>query len=100
MGHRGRVLHLLAAGPDRHSSKKAKRAARAARRLFAFDRSLGFRFVAGADEAGRGCLAGPLVAAGVLFDLDRIGPAEVRALRALNDSKQQTPSGARRALSR
>ena len=46
--------------------------------------------MAGADEAGRGCLAGPLVAAGVLFDLDRIGPAEVRALHALNDSKQHT----------
>ncbi len=51
--------------------------------------------MAGADEAGRGCLAGPLVAAGVLFDLDRVGPAEIRALGALNDSKQQTP--ARRA---
>ena len=49
--------------------------------------------MAGADEAGRGCLAGPLVAAGVLFDLERIGPAEVRALGALNDSKQQTPEG-------
>jgi ribonuclease HII len=45
--------------------------------------------VAGADEAGRGCLAGPLVAAAVLFDLERIGPREVRALGALNDSKQQ-----------
>jgi ribonuclease HII len=49
--------------------------------------------VAGADEAGRGCLAGPLVAAAVLFDLERIGPAEVKALSALNDSKQQTPEG-------
>ena len=49
------------------------------------------RFVAGADEAGRGCLAGPLVAAAVLFDLNSLGPAEVRALGALNDSKQQTP---------
>jgi ribonuclease HII len=49
------------------------------------------RFVAGADEAGRGCLAGPLVAAAVLFDLERIGPREVRALGALNDSKQQLP---------
>jgi len=49
------------------------------------------RFVAGADEAGRGCLAGPLVVAAVLFDLDRIGPGEVRALGALNDSKQQVP---------
>jgi ribonuclease HII len=49
------------------------------------------RFVAGADEAGRGCLAGPLVAAAVLWDLGRIGPAEIRALGDLNDSKQQTP---------
>jgi ribonuclease HII len=49
--------------------------------------------VAGADEAGRGCLAGPLVAAAVLWDLERIGPSEVRALGALNDSKQQTPQG-------
>ena len=47
--------------------------------------------MAGADEAGRGCLAGPLVAAAVLFDLERIGPAEVRALADLNDSKQQSP---------
>ncbi len=51
------------------------------------------RFVAGADEAGRGCLAGPLVAAGVLLDLDRLGPAQARALGTLNDSKQQTPEG-------
>ena len=47
--------------------------------------------MAGADEAGRGCLAGPLVAAAVLFDYDRIGLREARALSALNDSKQQTP---------
>ena len=51
------------------------------------------RFVAGADEAGRGCLAGPLVAAAVLFDLERLRPVDVRALGALNDSKQQTPEG-------
>jgi ribonuclease HII len=51
------------------------------------------RFVAGADEAGRGCLAGPLVAAAVLLDLERIGPAQARALGLLNDSKQQTPEG-------
>ena len=31
--------------------------------------------------------------AAVLFDLERVGPAEVRALGALNDSKQQTPEG-------
>ena len=40
-------------------------------RLFRYDRGLGVRFVAGADEAGRGCLAGPLVAAAVLFDYER-----------------------------
>jgi ribonuclease HII len=49
------------------------------------------RFVAGADEAGRGCLAGPLVAAAVLFDLEALGVADVRALSALNDSKQHDP---------
>jgi ribonuclease HII len=49
------------------------------------------RFVAGADEAGRGSLAGPLVAAAVLFDLEALGVADVRALSALNDSKQHDP---------
>jgi ribonuclease HII len=49
------------------------------------------RFVAGADEAGRGCLAGPLVAAAVLFDYEAITTRELRALAALNDSKQHTP---------
>jgi ribonuclease HII len=33
------------------------------------------------------------VAAAVLLDLERIGPAQARALGALNDSKQQTPEG-------
>jgi ribonuclease HII len=60
------------------------------RKLLQFDRRLGVRFVAGADEAGRGSLAGPLVAAAVLFDLHAIGVREARALAALNDSKQHT----------
>jgi ribonuclease HII len=60
------------------------------RKLFAFDRELGARFVAGADEAGRGCLAGPLVAAAVLFDYEQLSRSDLRALSALNDSKQQT----------
>jgi ribonuclease HII len=46
--------------------------------------------VAGADEAGRGSLAGPLVAAAVLFDLERLTLADRRALCRLNDSKQHT----------
>ena len=48
------------------------------------------RFVAGADEAGRGSLAGPLVAASVLFDYEAITTRELRSLAALNDSKQHT----------
>jgi ribonuclease HII len=51
---------------------------------------LGVRFVAGADEAGRGCLAGPLVAAAVLFDYERLSLTDLRSLSALNDSKQHT----------
>ena len=46
--------------------------------------------MAGADEAGRGCLAGPLVAAAVLFDYERLTLSDLRALSALNDSKQHT----------
>jgi ribonuclease HII len=67
------------------------------RRLFAFDRRLGVRLIAGADEAGRGSLAGPLVAAGVLFDYGALGTRELRSLTALNDSKQHTHE-AREAL--
>jgi ribonuclease HII len=63
------------------------------RRLFAFDRRLGSRLVAGADEAGRGSLAGPLVAAAVLFDYGELTTRELRALSALNDSKQHTCEG-------
>ena len=67
-----------------------RRRAHSGRRLFAFDRELGCRFVAGADEAGRGSLAGPLVAAAVLFDLERLTLADRRALSRLNDSKQHS----------
>ena len=81
--------------PPRRVRVRVKR--RTGRRLFKFDRSLGVRFIAGADEAGRGCLAGPLVAAAVLFDVEALGVRELRALTALNDSKQHDPE-ARDAL--
>jgi hypothetical protein len=58
------------------SSRSRRRHRPTARRLFKFDRELDARFVAGADEAGRGCLAGPLVAAAVLFDYERLGLRE------------------------
>jgi ribonuclease HII len=57
-------------------------------KLLQFDRKLGARFVAGADEAGRGPLAGPLVVAGVLLDYERLRDHKVRPLAFLNDSKQ------------
>ena len=47
-------------------------------------RSEGFRFVAGVDEVGRGCLAGPVVAAACILDCDGAVPAK------LNDSKKLT----------
>lgn len=88
--------HVPAPATEAATSAPARRrgsgpaARRTGRRLFAFDRALGRRYVAGADEAGRGSLAGPLVAAAVLFDLHRLGLSERRALARLNDSKQHT----------
>jgi len=60
-------------------------------KLLRFDRKLGARFVAGADEAGRGSLAGPLVVAGVLLDYGCLRDHKVRPLAQLNDSKQCSP---------
>lgn len=64
---------------------------RPAARLFAHDRALGARRIAGADEAGRGCLAGPLVVAAVCLDLGTLSDAGRRALRELDDSKRLRP---------
>ena len=43
--------------------------------------------MAGADEAGRGSLAGPLAAAAVLLDYGRLTTRDIRALTRLDDSK-------------
>jgi len=61
-------------------------------RLLRFDRRLDAQLVAGADEAGRGSLAGPLVVAGVLLDYGALRGHRVRPLALLNDSKQVDPS--------
>jgi ribonuclease HII len=80
----------IASAPSRTPAKGKAHQRRLARtrRLFAFDRGLGSRLVAGADEAGRGCLAGPLVAAAVLIDYETLSHADRRALAGLYDSKQ------------
>ena len=59
--------------------------------LFSFDRGLGVRYVCGADEAGRACMAGPLVAAAVRFDYERLDADAVARLEDLNDSKKLSP---------
>ena len=71
--------------------KSRLQSAKTGQRLLRFDRKLGARFVAGADEAGRGSLAGPLVVAGVLLDYDSLRDHRVRPLAQLNDSKQVAP---------
>jgi ribonuclease HII len=60
--------------------------------LVAFDRRLEARLVAGADEAGRGSLAGPLVAAAVLLDYEELRGRRLSPLARLNDSKQLDPA--------
>lgn len=79
--------------PER-SRKRRRRKGSDGRRttwLFRFDQQFDCRWVAGADEAGRGCLAGPLVAAAVLLDYGSLGRGERRALAGLDDSKRKTP---------
>ncbi len=58
--------------------------------LFAYDRDLGVGPVAGADEAGRGCLAGPIVAAAVVLDRRCLEDFGGGMLGGLNDSKKMT----------
>jgi ribonuclease HII len=59
--------------------------------LLAHDLARGVRLIAGVDEVGRACLAGPIMAAGVLFDLERLASGPSRdLLDELNDSKRLT----------
>jgi ribonuclease HII len=62
--------------------------------LYALERALqrrGFRYVAGADEAGRGACAGPLVAAAAVLPEGRRGEVD-----GLADSKLLTPAARER----
>ena len=58
--------------------------------LLAHDRARGVRLIAGVDEVGAGgCWAGPIMAAGVLFDLERLASGAGRnLLEELDDSKR------------
>ena len=48
----------------------------------------GYRLIAGIDEVGRGCIAGPVVAAAVILPF----PADIYWLSLVRDSKQLSPS--------
>jgi ribonuclease HII len=50
----------------------------------------GYSFVAGLDEAGRGCLAGPVVAAAVILPLSSDIEDILARFNGVNDSKQLT----------
>lgn len=54
----------------------------------------GYKFIAGVDEVGRGCLAGAVVAAAVVLDLSKPLP------EGLNDSKNSRRDGAKRSMRR
>jgi ribonuclease HII len=61
---------------------------------FKYERELltrGTALIAGVDEAGRGPLAGPVVAAAVMLPAEWIHNGLPYRLRGLNDSKQLTP---------
>lgn len=59
--------------------------------LFRYDLGLDAELVAGADEAGRGCLAGPIVAAAVLLDRACLESEGGGRLGDIRDSKKLTP---------
>lgn len=65
--------------------------------LFRFDlERCGGGELAGADEAGRGCLAGPLAAAAVVFDYGSFEPETFELLKGIDDSKKMTAAARER----
>jgi ribonuclease HII len=52
----------------------------------------GFNFIIGCDEVGRGCLAGPVVAASVVFDPGLVGERLKGWYKEIRDSKVLSPA--------
>src|SRR5262249_12760176 len=97
-GHGRAFLPARAAGPDRQAVRQAgclmltppRTVVNRSAGLYALERTLqrrGFASVAGADEAGRGACAGPLVVASVVLPPGRRGEID-----DLADSKLLTPA--------
>jgi len=69
-------------------ANKQKQTPTLAEEMALFDQ--GYSFVAGLDEAGRGCLAGPVVAAAVILPLTEGTETLMTRFAGVNDSKQLT----------
>ena len=65
------------------TSKRLKQTPTLAEEMALFEQ--GYSFIAGLDEAGRGCLAGPVVAAAVILPLEA---DTLEVFAGVNDSKQ------------
>ena len=53
--------------------------------------SLGYKTIAGVDEAGRGAWAGPIVAGAAVFDLAKLKKNQTKISKLIKDSKVLTP---------
>ena len=51
------------------------------------DLQLSYRYIGGVDEVGRGCIAGPVVAAAVILDYNALCELEPNLIRLIRDSK-------------
>jgi len=82
--------------PSKTASDRLKKSRSIFKRLLKFDRSHRFHpetndplvSLIGTDEVGRGCLAGPVVAAAVILPDLKAGAGVARSLTELNDSKK------------
>src|SRR5262249_1834860 len=77
----------MRAGPPPHFNVGCSVESRYERRMptFRFERKCQVGPIAGIDEAGRGPLAGPVIAAAVVLDMDRLPR---RIARRIDDSKR------------
>jgi ribonuclease HII len=90
---RGAQFSVFIPAMARHLGRVARLDPQGTIDQFEFERALlrrGVKRIAGVDEAGRGPLAGPVVAAAVSFPADWISRGIPAGLIGLNDSKQLT----------
>jgi ribonuclease HII len=90
--------------PQLHDNKKADGSTSAFSMVpdFSLEEELaqsGYRYIAGADEAGRGALAGPLAVGIVIYDIISLKDEVEELQRFIRDSKKLTPSAREKSFS-